>query len=124
MIEDLVRSEVKKIVAYNVNEVPKDCIKLDANESPFDISNIVKHKISQFFLGNTNINIYPETNSDSLRGIIANNYKINSNQIIVGTGSDQIIQYIINTFIEKGDKVICPSPSFSMYKFYTTIAGG
>ena len=38
-------------------------------------------------------------------------------QIIVGSGSDELIQMIATAFVDKGDYVIYPTPSFGMYKF-------
>jgi len=42
----------------------------------------------------------------------------------VGTGSNQLIQLIITVFVGKGEKVLYPWPTFSMYKINTLIAGG
>ena len=77
-----------------------------------------------FFLKGPELNLYPDTESIELRKILASYWKVDYENIVVGTGSDQLIQVIINVFIEKGDKVICPAPSFGMYKINTIIGGG
>ena len=123
MIENLVRQEIKKFIPYNANQMPYK-VKLDANESPFDISESVRRRLADFFLNTPGLNLYPDTDSNELRNSLAVFWGVSPEQIVVGTGSDQLIQNIISVFVDKGDKVLCPSPSFGMYKLSTTIAGG
>ncbi|TYQ15059.1 UNVERIFIED_CONTAM: histidinol-phosphate aminotransferase [Acetivibrio alkalicellulosi] len=123
MIKDLVRPEIKKFVPYEANQVPYR-IKLDANEGPFDLPVNIREKVAEFFLKGTDLNLYPDTDSIMLRKELASYWNVNYKEIVVGTGSDQLIQVIINVFVEKGDKVICPCPSFGMYKINTIIGGG
>ena len=43
---------------------------------------------------------------------------------MVGNGSDDVLDMMIDTFINPGDKVLAAAPTFSMYRFFTEIAGG
>ena len=123
MIEDLVRPELKSFSPYNTNQLLYR-VKLDANESPFDLSEEVKRKLADYLLRVTGLNQYPDTDSIELRKTLASYWKTDFEGIVIGTGSDQLIQVLISIFAGKGNRVVCPVPSFSMYEMSTVIAGG
>ncbi|PYG88136.1 histidinol-phosphate aminotransferase [Ruminiclostridium sufflavum DSM 19573] len=123
MIEKLIRSEIRSFIPYNANQQPYK-IKLDANESPFNLPLKVREKLSAFILENPQLNLYPDTDSIQLRQALAEHWDADEQGIIAGTGSDQLIQLISNVFVGTGDKVIYPVPSFGMYRDSCVIAGG
>ncbi|HEX2925359.1 MAG TPA: histidinol-phosphate transaminase [Ruminiclostridium sp.] len=123
MLEDLIRSEIRSFIPYNANQQPYK-IKLDANESPFGMPLSVRKKLAEFITNDPQLNLYPDTDSTRLREAISEHWGADKEGIIVGTGSDQLIQVIANVFLEKGDKVLYPVPSFGMYKDSCVIAGG
>lgn len=123
MIKDLVRSEYKDFIPYNANQVPYR-VKLDANESPFEIPMSIRKKLADIIMEGPSLNLYPDTDSIELRKTLSAYWGVDMEGIVVGTGSDQLIQVLVNTFVEKGDKVIFPAPSFGMYKLDTIIGGG
>ena len=55
---------------------------------------------------------------------IAKSHGVLLENILCGNGSDEIIQIIINTFVDKDDAIIVSNPTFSMYKIFSSIAGG
>lgn len=118
----LVRENIKTLKPYTVSDdIPT--IKLDANENPFNILEELKEGFIDS-LANLSINRYPETNSTSLAKKLSVYAEVQPENLICGNGSDEIIQVIISTFIDKDDYVITHSPTFSMYKIFTQIAGG
>lgn len=123
MIEDLIRPEIRSFTPYNANQQPYK-IKLDANESPFNIPAEARQKLADFILNDPKLNLYPDTDSNELREAISRNWGVEKEMVLVGTGSDQLIQVIANAFIGCGDKVLYPVPSFGMYKDSCIIAGG
>ncbi len=123
MIEELIRPEIRSFMPYNANQQPYR-IKLDANESPFNLPLAVREKLSEFIKNDPQLNLYPDTDSIQLRKTISEHWNVDADGIIVGTGSDQLIQVMTNVFIGVGDKVIYPVPSFSMYRDACLIAGG
>ncbi|ABN54081.1 MAG TPA: histidinol-phosphate transaminase [Hungateiclostridium thermocellum] len=123
MIKDLVRPELQKLVPYVSHQVPYR-IKLDANESPFELPESIRKKLADYFLKGPGLNIYPDNESVELRKTIAKYWNVDADEVIVGTGSNQLIQLIITVFVGKGEKVLYPWPTFSMYKINTLIAGG
>jgi hypothetical protein len=123
MIEELIRPEIRSFIPYNANQQPYK-IKLDANESPFNLPVEVRQKLADFIIDNPQLNLYPDTDSISLREAIAKHWDTDKDGVIVGTGSDQLIQVVANVFVSKEDKVLYPVPSFGMYPDSCLIAGG
>ncbi len=123
MINDLIRPEFKDFMPYTTNQAAYR-VKLDANESPFDLPMSVRKKLADIIIEGPALNLYPDTESIELRKTLSTYWGVDMEGIVVGTGSDQLIQVLVNTFIGKGDKVVCPVPSFGMYKIDTIIGGG
>lgn len=123
MIDELIRPEIRSFTPYNANQQPYK-IKLDANESPFNMPIEVRKKLADLIINDPQLNLYPDTDSVSLRETIAEHWGVDKEGIIVGTGSDQLIQVIANVFIGREDKVLYPAPSFGMYRDSCLIAGG
>ena len=97
----------------------KKVIKLSANESALGFSSRVKKKLSKIGL----LSKYPDSESKSLRTEISKKFNCNFDQIICGSGSDEIIQLICQLFLRKSDEVIVPKFSFLMYRIYSGIVG-
>lgn len=123
MIEELIRPEIRSFIPYDANQQPYK-IKLDANESPFNMPLKARQKLSEFILNNPGLNLYPDTDSVKLRKALSEHWKVDYRNIIVGTGSDQLIQILANVFVGPGDRVLYPAPSFGMYADSCIIAGG
>ena len=105
------RSKVKK---------HKKVIKLSANESALGISPKVKKSILN---KNFVLDKYPDGKSQNLRKSISRTYKLNSEKIICGAGSDEVIQMICQLFLKPKDEVVLPEYSFLMYRIYSKIVG-
>ena len=106
---------------------------LDANEMNFDPSNLTIDwtKIKAF-------NRYPDPDSLALKEVICqelnrkesrydsdNRYRpVSPEQLIIGTGSDEILKLILEGLTEKGSVVIAPDPSFSEYEKLTQLVQG
>ena len=97
----------------------KKVIKLSANESALGFSSRVKKKLSKI----GSLSKYPDSESKSLRKEISKKFNCNFDQIICGSGSDEIIQMICQLFLTKSDEVIVPKFSFLMYRIYSGIVG-
>lgn len=117
------RKDLKNLTPYKIEHIPYT-IKLDANESPFDLPQSVRNVLAEEILGGLSFNRYPDSDSNILREKLAHNHALHTSQLMVGTGSDELLQTIINAFVSKNDTVLCPHPSFGMYAVFTRIAGG
>ena len=124
-MRNYLRDELINLMAYNEGEGTNTVrYKLDANECPWDMSDLVRKALVKEIIDGPKFNIYPDSNSYYLRKSIGKYCKVSPDQIIVGSGSDELIQMLVTAFVGQGDTVICPAPSFGMYKIFTLIAGG
>lgn len=106
--------EVKR--EYNLTEV----LKLASNENPFGASPSVKEAILSEC---SNLAIYPDGASFNVRKAIAQHYQLNIEQIIMGNGSDEVVQQITRAYLEPGKNSVMATPSFPMYKINVVIEG-
>ena len=90
-----------------------DLIKLDANENPFGPSPRAIEALARL----PNINVYPDPESGRLRELLADYTGVPAKQILCGAGADELIELILQLFIEPGDCVINTPPTFAMYGF-------
>jgi len=107
----MIRSDIKTLAAYHVPD-SSGMIKLDAMENPFSMPNALREPWSKV-LADVDINRYPDADMAELRGKIADHAGVNADQILLGNGSDEIIQMILMA-ICPGTCVV-PSPTFVMY---------
>ncbi|UCE45723.1 MAG: histidinol-phosphate transaminase [Methanobacteriota archaeon] len=64
---------------------------------------------------------YPSEDSDNLRNRIASDLSVSPDEIIVGNGSDELLDIVSKTFINPGDVFCQVTPTFRMYKFYAVV---
>ncbi len=107
----LIRPEVHALAAYHVDETPVR-IKLDAMENPFPLPDAIRREIAAS-VKDTRVNLYPDPSAKELKKAIASLWKMKPEQMILGNGSDELIQAIILAF---GGPVLVPSPTFAMYE--------
>lgn len=115
------RPNIRKLQAYVPGEQPKDSsfIKLNTNESPYPPSKRVISKIKQAVT--QDIRLYPDPLFKTLRKRISDIYKIGYNQIIIGNGSDELLDIIMKGFVGKKSKVVCTYPTYNLYKILSLI---
>ncbi|MEQ8361507.1 MAG: histidinol-phosphate transaminase [Cyclobacteriaceae bacterium] len=102
-IQSITRKNIRDLKPYST---ARDDFKgtasvyLDANENPF---------ITEF-------NRYPDPKQKRLKEAIAELKQVDSQQIVLGNGSDEIIDLLIRAFCEPGiDNIIIPQPTYGMY---------
>ena len=110
------KPSVEKLQAYFVNDIPYR-VKLDANEG----SNYLLK--AGFNINNLKPNLYPDSDSRELRRKMAEYYGCDETNIMVGNGSSELINTIVNAYCDKGEKVMGFTPSFSMYQTYCDLCG-
>ncbi len=98
-----------------------DSIKLASNENPIGPSPKALEAIMDAL---KNLHRYPDGNDYYLRKRLAEKLKVSFNQIVVGNGSNEIIELLVRTFLREGDEVIMPEPSFLMYEIMVQAGGG
>ncbi|NIP39435.1 MAG: histidinol-phosphate transaminase [Candidatus Dadabacteria bacterium] len=116
-----VRPEIQQLKAYSVPHY--NCsIKLDGNESPFDLSSDIRQKF-QDKVNSVLLNRYPDPGADVLRNKLSRMTGLLPDQVVLGNGSDELIEMIIRGFAGGSGKVLIPVPTFSMYKLSSVTLG-
>ena len=95
-------------------------IKLSANESALGPS--PKAVKSYTSIGKGFVR-YPDSDGTFFRKILAKKFKLKRDQIILGSGSDQIFELVCKLFLNKGDEVIVSEYSFIIYRIYSRMFG-
>ncbi|MBR4685168.1 MAG: histidinol-phosphate transaminase [Candidatus Methanomethylophilaceae archaeon] len=70
------------------------------------------------------LNGYPNTYSDGLRGALAELYGLDTDNIIAGNGSDELLDVVFKTFTNMGDNSVVPVPSYTLYDYFVKLNGG
>lgn len=114
LITSVFRQEVLNLSAYKVAQA-KNLIKLDAMENPYTWPDDIKQAwLKQ--IKDCPINRYPDPEAKQLAKTIKDTNKIpTESEILLGNGSDEIIQLLLMALPEKS-AVLAPSPGFVMYK--------
>lgn len=118
-MESLLRREIISLRPYEA-QVIEGNVKMDANENPFPWPEGMREELfSQKF----EFNRYPDGMAEELRKAIARYNGVKPEQVLVGNGSDELIQIILNTFGGRGRAVMIHPPTFSMYAAAALITG-
>ncbi len=107
----LIRPSVRKLKAYSIDETPIR-IKLDAMENPYPMPEDVRREIADA-AWNALINRYPDPTGKNLKQAISDLWGMDPSRMLLGNGSDELIQAIILAF---GGPVLIPMPTFAMYE--------
>ncbi|WP_100615801.1 histidinol-phosphate transaminase [Confluentibacter citreus] len=105
-IQDLIRPTIKALKPYSsardeFQGVPADMVFLDANENPFE----------------NGVNRYPDPQQGKLKDILSKIKNISAKNILLGNGSDEVLDLIFRAFCEPNqDNVIILPPTYGMYE--------
>jgi len=101
-------------------EVKKGLVYLDKNENPFDLPPELKDLIAED-VKRVKFNRYPHATSLPLRERIAELYGLDAENVAVGNGCDELLQYL--TLLFEGKYIVVTPPTFGMYTFYARLHG-
>lgn len=120
-IRTLIREEVLAQTAYAVE--PARCpIKLDANENPLALPEEIRERFWAL-LASVPLNRYPEAGSPALAARFAASLGVGKDQVVLGNGSDELIQVLCTALARPGAAVMIPAPTFAMYRISSVNAG-
>lgn len=117
-VDDLVeriRPAVRERSEYVVGAPPDAEVKLNQNESPFDLPPALKEELLGL-VQEIEFNRYPTEQPDRLRRALAEHDDVPPDSIIVGNGSNEITYTFGLAFLEPGAPVVLPRPMFSLYE--------
>lgn len=104
-IQNITRTNVKNMKPYSsardeFKDFSHNMVFLDANENPFQ----------------NGINRYPDPQQKQLKSILSKQKKVSENQILLGNGSDEVLDLLFRAFCEpNSDNVITLPPTYGMY---------
>jgi histidinol-phosphate aminotransferase len=122
IVASVVRPEVRALSAYLV-AAAEGMVKLDAMENPYPLPAKVAARLAQALSG-VAINRYPDGAARATKSALARALGLASGDaLILGNGSDELIQIIASTLSKPGAVMLAPEPSFVMYRFSALNAG-
>jgi histidinol-phosphate aminotransferase len=116
------RDVIRAMTAYTLELRTAD-IKLNQNESPYDLPHGLKEEVLARMLERP-WNVYPDFESMALRQALAAAHQLSSDNILVGNGSNELLAAAIATFVGPGTPVIFAKPTFALYEKLVVVAGG
>lgn len=95
-------------------------LRMDANTNLFGVNPAVARALASPM----DVAQYPTAFADDLRAALSEEYALTPDHVIVGNGSDEVFDFITKAFLEPGDVICCPTPSFVMFPFYGRVNHG
>lgn len=97
-----------------------DIIKLASNENPYGTSPKVTTKVQELA---KNMFMYPDDSMYELKEALATKFKVGSENIVIGAGSDQVIDFLVKAKCNENSKILMSKTTFAMYEIYGRQAG-
>ncbi|HET6459370.1 MAG TPA: histidinol-phosphate transaminase [Syntrophales bacterium] len=117
----LIKKEVREQQGYRADATPYRT-RMDANESPFSLPPLLKTKLFKE-MKNVALNRYPEPGATLIRKRFAEHYGVPDDMIMIGNGSDELIQILCTALAKPQSVVMVPAPTFVMYGIIASNAG-
>ncbi len=99
---------------------PSAIIKLASNENPNGCSPKVQKAVSKII---SKMAMYPDDSMFALKDALASRFGVAINELIVGAGSDQVIELLIHAKTDENSKVLMSAITFAMYEIYARHVG-
>jgi histidinol-phosphate aminotransferase len=98
-----------------------DAIKLASNENPLPPSaRVQKAILAAVQAGNR----YPDGSGFYLRQALGKKHGMTPDHVVLGNGSNELIELLVRSFLRPGDEAVMPHPSFVVYPMIVQAAGG
>jgi histidinol-phosphate aminotransferase len=120
--EQLIRQDILALHAYHVQPSP-GMVKLDAMENPYLIPEAIRGEIARAVAASA-INRYPDADAQGLKAKIRAVSGLSADMdVLLGNGSDEIIQLLAMAVAKPGATLLSVEPSFVMYKMISAFTG-
>ena len=118
---DVIKEAVRAVSAYMPEHVTAD-VKLDQNENPYELPADLKRDVVDQVLA-CDWGRYPEFVPKSLINSLARFTGWTSEGILVGNGSNELINAALAVTLNPGSTVLIPQPTFTLYRLISTTMG-
>ncbi len=122
-LESIKTYEAGKPIELVVREYgiePKDIVKLASNENPYGCSQKVKDAVVDIV---SKMALYPDDSMTKLKSALSNRFEVKDENLIIGAGSDQVIEFLMHAKASKNSKILINSVTFAMYEIYAKHVG-
>jgi histidinol-phosphate aminotransferase len=99
----------------------EDEIRLSANENPLGPSPLALKRIEETLC---KVHRYPDGLRNKLLKALAEWLKVEERNLVLGNGSNEIVDMVIKAFLREGDEVLVPSPGYAYYRISARARGG
>ncbi len=108
------------LIPYTPGEQPKDAqyIKLNTNESPYPPSQKAQDAASE---AAKHLQLYPDPTCSLLVQTLADTYGVKAENVILGNGSDEILQYAFLAFCDADSGVVFPDITYGFYRVFAEL---
>ena len=122
-LKDIKIYEAGKPIELVVREFgidPKDVVKLASNENPkgcsLKVADVIAENANKAFL-------YPDDSMFELKDALSKKFDVVADNIIIGAGSDQVLEFVSRALLSEGDTVLMSKVTFAMYEIYAKQMG-
>ncbi|HEX5125290.1 MAG TPA: aminotransferase class I/II-fold pyridoxal phosphate-dependent enzyme, partial [Rhodocyclaceae bacterium] len=120
--QDLIRPELLELTAYHVPHA-NGMIKLDAMENPYHLPESLRDVVADV-AHDVALNRYPDASATELKNVLRQSMNIPADcDIVLGNGSDELIQILAMGLAKPGAALLALEPSFVMYKMIARFCG-
>ena len=122
-LEDIKTYEAGKPIELVVKDFgiePKNIIKLASNENPYGCSPKVQEAVSKIV---SKMALYPDDSMTALKDALSKRFEVENENVIIGSGSDQVIEFLIHAKANSDSKILMNSVTFAIYKIYAKHVG-
>lgn len=131
-ISDQVSASIRAIAPYQPGKPiaelaremglqPGDIVKLASNENPLGMSPKAREAIAREL---TELPRYPDGSGFELKDALSRKYGVGHERIVLGNGSNDVLDLVARTFLQPGDEAIFSEHAFAVYPIATLAAGG
>lgn len=120
--EELIRDEIRALSGYHVADA-SGMVKLDAMENPHRLPNDVRQRIAELVV-QAEINRYPDSGASRLKAKLREALGVpDGADLVLGNGSDEIIQMLMLATARPGASVLTLEPAFAMFRLIAAFCG-
>jgi len=118
---DLLRPAIRAMPAYTPGEQIADLTKLNTNEGAHPPSPRVMATLAA--IADDSLRLYPDPVSRKLRAAAAARFGVTPEQVLAGNGSDDCLTILYRAFLDPGERVACPWPTYGLYDTLASLQG-
>jgi len=123
VLENIKTYEAGKPIELVVREfgiAPEEVVKLASNENPIGTN----PAIAKVIRSNADIaHLYPDDSMFELKAVLGRKFNVTEKNIIIGAGSDQVLEFISRALLDEDSSVLMSAVTFAMYEIYAKQMG-